>query len=73
MAGELTDEQRDELKHKIKEALGYNHFVSDEIIAIGKSKGISDEIDNLVSKSMIRIERISKHLRRIRTLVIKTA
>lgn len=37
MTGKLTGEQRDELKHSIKEAFGYI-FVSDEIIAVGKAR-----------------------------------
>lgn len=68
MARKLTDEQLDELKYNIKEALGYIGFASDEIIAIGKTESISNEVDDLVSKAMIDIEHIIDSLRRIRTL-----
>ncbi len=73
MRDKLTDEKRDELKHNIREALGFIGFASDEIIAIGKTEGISDEVDDLVSKSMIDTEHIIDYLRRIRILVDEKA
>ncbi|MBD3157586.1 MAG: hypothetical protein GF309_02245 [Candidatus Lokiarchaeota archaeon] len=72
MTGELTDEQLDELKHNIKEALGFIGFASDEIIAIGKTSGISNEVDELVSKAMINVEHIIDYLRRIKMLSFPT-
>ncbi len=70
MTGKLADEQKYELRHNIKEALGFIRFASDEIITIGKTEGISDEIDDLVSKAIIDIEHIIDYLRRIRTLLV---
>jgi Xaa-Pro aminopeptidase len=69
MTGILTDEQLVKLRNNIKEALSFISFASDEIIAIGKTKRISDEVDDLVSKAMIDIEHIIDCLRRIRVLV----